>query len=55
MSAANDLTTIENDVATDAVEKDKKGIGYIISLAALYLTFFISMIIIAWFGIFSEV
>lgn len=51
----SDSTILENDVATESVETDKKGIGYIISLAALYLTFFISMNVIAWFGIFSEV
>jgi hypothetical protein len=51
----SDSTSLENDVVTEAVETDKKGVGYIINLVALYLTFFISMIVIAWFGIFSEV
>jgi hypothetical protein len=41
--------------STDAVEKDAKGVGYIINLVAVYALFFIFMIAIAWFGIFSEV
>jgi hypothetical protein len=41
--------------STEAVEKDSKGVGYIINLVAVYGLFFIFMIAIAWFGIFSEV
>ncbi|NJK44362.1 MAG: hypothetical protein HC933_08835 [Pleurocapsa sp. SU_196_0] len=41
--------------STDSVEKDAKGVGFIINLVAMYALFFIFMIAIAWFGIFSEV
>ena len=40
---------------TDSVEKDSKGIGYIMNLIGMYGLFFLCMIVIAWFGIFSEV
>ena len=40
---------------TSSVEKDSKGIGYIMNLVAMYGLFFICMVVIAWFGIFSEV
>ncbi len=36
-------------------ERDTKGVSYIMNLVAVYAIFFISMIVIAWFGIFSEV
>jgi hypothetical protein len=41
--------------STDALEKDSKGVGYVINLIGVYALFFIFMIVIAWFGIFSEV
>ena len=40
---------------TTSVEKDSKGIGYITNLIGMYGLFFLCMIVIAWFGIFSEV
>ena len=39
----------------ESTERDNKGIGYIMNLVAVYAIFFIGMVIIAWFGIFSEV
>jgi hypothetical protein len=39
----------------ESTERDSKGIRYIMNLVALYTIFFLSMVIIAWFGIFSEV
>lgn len=39
----------------ESEERDTRGVGYIMNLVAVYAVFFISMIIIAWFGIFSEV
>ena len=39
----------------DSVERDSKGIGYIMNLIGMYGLFFFCMIVIAWFGIFSEV
>lgn len=41
--------------AVESTERDTKGVSYIMNLVAVYAIFFISMIIIAWFGIFSEV
>jgi hypothetical protein len=38
-----------------APEKDEKGVMYVINMIGMYALFVISMIIIAWFGIFSEV
>lgn len=40
---------------TTSVEKDSKGIAYIMNLIGMYGLFFLCMIVIAWFGIFSEV
>ncbi len=39
----------------ESKERDTKGVSYIMNLVAVYGIFFIAMIIIAWFGIFSEV
>lgn len=39
----------------ESKERDTKGVSYIMNLVAVYAIFFISMIVIAWFGIFSEV
>jgi hypothetical protein len=41
--------------AVESKERDTKGVSYIMNLVAVYAIFFVSMIIIAWFGIFSEV
>ena len=40
---------------TGSVEKDSKGISYVMNLIGMYGLFFLCMIVIAWFGIFSEV
>lgn len=40
---------------TGSVERDSKGISYIMNLIGMYGLFFFCMIVIAWFGIFSEV
>ena len=40
---------------TASVEKDAKGISYVMNLIGMYGLFFFCMIVIAWFGIFSEV
>lgn len=40
---------------TESVEKDRKGVSYIMNLIAMYGLFFVFMLVIAWFGIFSEV
>jgi len=54
VSEANLETRPELEV-TGSVEKDSKGIGYIMNLIGMYGLFFVCMIVIAWFGIFSEV
>ncbi len=41
--------------SVESTERDTKGVSYILNLVAVYAIFFISMIVIAWFGIFSEV
>jgi ABC-type Na+ efflux pump permease subunit len=38
-----------------APEKDEKGVVYVVNMICMFLLFGISMIIIAWFGLFSEV
>lgn len=53
-SDANLETRPELEVTT-SVERDSKGIGYIMNLIGMYGLFFLCMIVIAWFGIFSEV
>ena len=55
-TAASDAAIVtESNVQPESVDKDKKGTGYIVQLIGVYLLFFVSMVIIAWFGIFSEV
>jgi hypothetical protein len=54
MPEANQENRPELEV-TNSVERDAKGISYIMNLVAMYGLFFICMIVIAWFGIFSEV
>lgn len=44
-------TNLEAPVAT---ERDTRGVGYVMSLIGLYLTFFVFFVAVAWFGIFSE-
>jgi hypothetical protein len=49
---------MDEQVTTEApvaAEQDYSGVKYIFNLVAMYLTFFISFAVIAWFGIFSEV
>ena len=57
MTASQDanLETRPELEVTTSVEKDSKGIGYIMNLIGMYGLFFFCMIVIAWFGIFSEV
>ena len=55
MAELDTATATETNVQPDNVDKDKKGTGYIVQLIGVYLLFFVSMVIIAWFGIFSEV
>jgi hypothetical protein len=50
----HDLIQVETE-SIESVEKDEKGIGYIMNLVGLYLIFAICMVTVAWFGIFSEV
>ena len=50
----HDSMRVETENA-ESVEKDEKGIGYIMNLVGLYLIFAICMVTVAWFGIFSEV
>lgn len=38
-----------------APERDSRGVSYIFNLIGLYLSFFMALLVIAWFGIFSEV
>ena len=38
-----------------SLEKDSRGVGYVMNWVSLILLFVISMIAIAWFGPFSEV
>lgn len=44
-------TNLEAPVAS---EKDARGLAYVFNLIALYLTFFIFFVAVAWFGIFSD-
>jgi hypothetical protein len=39
----------------ETTEKDSRGVGYVINWISLILLFVLSMMIIAWFGPFSEV
>jgi hypothetical protein len=47
-----DLANVEVPVAP---ERDSRGVSYVFNLVALYAIFAVSLLIIAWFGIFSEV
>lgn len=47
-----DLAATEAPVAP---ERDARGVSYVFNLIGLYLTFFLSLLLMAWFGIFSEV
>ncbi len=49
------LTTVEKDVREYAQDSDKKGVSYIWNLIAVYAVFGLCMIVVAWFGVFSEV
>ena len=49
--AQSEMSDIE---APTSVERDARGLSYIANLIALYLLFGISLLVIAWFGIFSE-
>ena len=53
----SDVPVIElaNVEAPLAPERDSRGVSYVFNLVALYATFAVSLLIIAWFGIFSEV
>ncbi len=50
----HDILSAETE-GLSSLERDEKGVGYIMNLVGMYLLFAICMIIIAWFGIFSEV
>lgn len=50
--ATDTMGTLESPVAP---ERDSRGVSYIFNLIGMYLVFFVSLAIIAWFGIFSEV
>jgi hypothetical protein len=50
----HDLIKTETE-GVETLEKDEKGISYVMNLVGLYLLFAICMVAIAWFGIFSEV
>jgi hypothetical protein len=49
------IATRPNTEQVVAPEKDEKGVVYVINMIGMFLLFGISMIIIAWFGLFSEV
>ncbi len=49
------IVTRPNLEQVAAPEKDEKGVMYVINMIGMYALFVISMIVIAWFGIFSEV
>lgn len=50
----HDLIRVETE-GVETQEKDEKGVSYIMNLVGLYLLFAICMVVVAWFGIFSEV